>query len=315
MELIKLSKFKLQLQTLITEVRELRVISITFPSCHVLRLINHHNIIDNFQEKERDSSDQLHDYVQKQKQHDEEFCRKRMELEVELASSNELCQKLDRKVHFLEDENYLLESKHKELKETINSILQSKEGFVKAYQESICEMKRSIEFRDRKIAMLSEKINAHLLSFDTIQKEASFVKQVVDNAQSPIITTMLAMLVEKINDLETKLASNEIELKRKDRDGVAFSIMLANQEKDKEYNRTNHDIKDWEANSHHEACRATVSEITVFIKSAFPPPSSAHLGSQPAANPNLPGAGEKDNCSNFMQQLDSECSTTQAGTS
>ncbi|KAI3753146.1 hypothetical protein L2E82_25191 [Cichorium intybus] len=35
-------------------------------------------------------------------------------------------------VQFLEDENYLLESKHKELKETISSILQPKEGFVKA---------------------------------------------------------------------------------------------------------------------------------------------------------------------------------------
>ncbi|KAJ9554379.1 hypothetical protein OSB04_018424, partial [Centaurea solstitialis] len=161
MELIKLSKFKLQLQTLITEVRELR-------------------------EKERNSSDQLHDYIQKQKQRDEEFGRKIMELEVELASSNEVCQKLDRKVHFLEDENYLLEGKHKELKETINSILQSKEGFVNAYQESVCEMKRSIESRDRKISMLSEKINAHLLSFDTIRKEASFVKQIVDNAQSVI---------------------------------------------------------------------------------------------------------------------------------
>ncbi|KAI3792620.1 hypothetical protein L2E82_06505 [Cichorium intybus] len=35
-------------------------------------------------------------------------------------------------VQFLEDENYLLESKHKEPKETISSILQPKEGFVKA---------------------------------------------------------------------------------------------------------------------------------------------------------------------------------------
>lgn len=43
-------------------------------------------------------------------------------------------------------------------------------------------MKRSIESRDRKITILSEKITAHLLSFDTIRKQASFVKQVVDNA-------------------------------------------------------------------------------------------------------------------------------------
>ncbi|KAI3779264.1 hypothetical protein L2E82_08902 [Cichorium intybus] len=118
MEMIKLSKFKLQLQTLIME--------------------NHGGeLIDDFQEKERASSDQIHNYVQKQKQSDEEFSRKITELEAELASSNEHRQKLERKVQFLEDENYLLESKHKELKETISSILQAKEGFVKAYQDRI----------------------------------------------------------------------------------------------------------------------------------------------------------------------------------
>ncbi|KVI05573.1 hypothetical protein Ccrd_016075 [Cynara cardunculus var. scolymus] len=172
------------------------------------------------QEKERDSSDQLHNYVQKQR--DEEFCRKIMELKAELASSNELRQKLDCK-------------------------------------ESVCEMKRSIESRDRKITMLSEKINADILSFDTIQKEASFVKQVVDNAQSVVnekeevgmsslnnfvfqlyayfesLLIPLAILSgsiknrngqEKINDLETELESNEIELKRKGRVITEFPIQL-----------------------------------------------------------------------------------------
>ncbi|MFS7995037.1 hypothetical protein Hanom_Chr12g01113241 [Helianthus anomalus] len=38
------------------------------------------------------------------------------------------------RVQFLEDENYLLQSKHKELKETINCILQAKEAFLNAYQ-------------------------------------------------------------------------------------------------------------------------------------------------------------------------------------
>ncbi|CAI9265991.1 unnamed protein product [Lactuca saligna] len=208
MELIKLSKFKLQLQTLITEVRELR-------------------------EKERASSNQLHDYVQKQKQSDEEFSIKIKELETELTSSNELQQKLERKVQFLEDENYLLENKHKELKETISSILQEKEDFVKAYQESTCEMKRSIESRDRKISILSEKINAHLISFHTIHKEALVVKQVVDNATHVVnekeeVVSQLKMkldkvcafeklFIEKIKDLETKLKIKESEFHKKDR--------------------------------------------------------------------------------------------------
>lgn len=48
-------------------------------------------------------------------------------------------------------------------------------------QESTCEMKRSIDARDRKIAILSEKINSHLSLFDSIEKEALTIKQVVEN--------------------------------------------------------------------------------------------------------------------------------------
>lgn len=44
-------------------------------------------------------------------------------------------------------------------------------------------MKRSIETRDRKLAVLSEKIRTHMLLFDSIEKEASNVKQVVDKVQ------------------------------------------------------------------------------------------------------------------------------------
>ncbi|KAD2393789.1 hypothetical protein E3N88_40766 [Mikania micrantha] len=139
-------------------------------------------------------------------------------------------------VQFLEDENYLLQSKHKELKETINNILHAKEGFVKAYQESTCEMRRSIEFRDRKIAILSEKINAHLLFLNSIRKEASSVKQVVDNVQLLVdekeeagmflahlkiqmdkVCELESLLIEKNNDLEAKMRSNKNEFRRKDR--------------------------------------------------------------------------------------------------
>lgn len=50
-------------------------------------------------------------------------------------------------------------------------------------QESTCEMKRSIETRDRKLTVLSEKIKSHLLLFDSIVKEAFCIKQVVDDVQ------------------------------------------------------------------------------------------------------------------------------------
>ena len=44
-------------------------------------------------------------------------------------------------------------------------------------------MKRAMEDRDKKIAVLSEKIKAHSLLFDTIEKEANSIKQVVRNAE------------------------------------------------------------------------------------------------------------------------------------
>lgn len=50
-------------------------------------------------------------------------------------------------------------------------------------QESTSDMKRSIENRDRKLSFLSEKIKSHLLLFDSIEKEALSVMQVVDHIQ------------------------------------------------------------------------------------------------------------------------------------
>lgn len=42
-------------------------------------------------------------------------------------------------------------------------------------------MKRAIQTRDRKLSILSGKINSHLSLFDSIEKEAFSIKQVVDN--------------------------------------------------------------------------------------------------------------------------------------
>ncbi|KAF6153026.1 hypothetical protein GIB67_004245 [Kingdonia uniflora] len=86
-------------------------------------------------------------------------------------------------VQYLENDNLLLENKQKELKGTIDSMLQSRESFLSLYEDSTCEMRRSIEIRDRKIALLSENIHNHLLLFDSIGREAASVKQVVDNVQ------------------------------------------------------------------------------------------------------------------------------------
>ncbi|KAM6563029.1 hypothetical protein CsatB_023027 [Cannabis sativa] len=208
MELLKLSKFKLQLGTLISEFREVR-------------------------ERERSATEHLHHRIQKQKQNEEDFARKIQELQAELSSSNEHRQKLERKVNYLQNDNVLLENKQKELQETIHNLSQSKECFVNAYEESTCDMKRAIQIRDRKLGVLSEKVKSHLLLFDSIEKEAVSVKQVVDNVQHMMsekedlvadlnnkldkVSAFEKVFVERIVELEEKLKCEEYEIQRKNR--------------------------------------------------------------------------------------------------
>ncbi|XP_039014025.1 hyaluronan mediated motility receptor [Hibiscus syriacus] len=208
MELLKLSKFSLQLRTLVTESRDLR-------------------------ERNRSATNQIHTLIQKQNQAEEEYNRKLQELQAELASCSESQQRLERKVGYLQNDNALLENKKKELQGTIQSLLQSRDSFISAYQESTCEMKRSIEARDRKLAVLSEKLNSHLSLFDSIEKEAFSVKQVVDKLERIVsekeevvaglrreIDQVFAFeksFVEKINDLENRLNNDEYEFQRKNK--------------------------------------------------------------------------------------------------
>ncbi|RVW22804.1 hypothetical protein CK203_112284 [Vitis vinifera] len=186
MELLKFSKFKIQLQALIAEVRQLR-------------------------ERERSTREELRLLIQKQKQNEEELVRRVQDLQAELVSSNELREKLERKMSYLQNDNALLENKQRELNGTIQNLLQSRENFVSVYEDSTCEMKRSIETRDRKLAILSQKINAHILLFDSIEKEASSVKQVVNN-------------VQRLKSLSAKDAVIQNLLSEKQWSGIAFEV-------------------------------------------------------------------------------------------
>ncbi|XP_020218145.1 paramyosin [Cajanus cajan] len=208
MELLKLSKLKLQLQALVAEVRDLR-------------------------ERERSATEQHHLLIQKLKRNEEECGRKIQELQGELASVKEERQKLERKVNYLENDNVLLESKQKELKGTLNNLLQSRENFVLAYEESTSQMKRSIGTKDRMLSVLSEKISSYLSLYDSIEKEVFFIKQIVDKVQNIVndreevvsslknkmdwISSFEKAFVENISDLRNKLENNEAELRRKDR--------------------------------------------------------------------------------------------------
>ncbi|MBA0692717.1 hypothetical protein Goari_010254, partial [Gossypium aridum] len=170
----------------------------------------------------------------KQKQTEEEYSRKLQELQAEVASCNESQQKLERKVSYLQNDNALLENKQKEFQGIIQSLLQSRDSFINAYQESTYEMKQSIEARDRKIAVLSEKLNSHLSLFDSIEKEAFSVKQVVDNVErivsekeeylySLIVFSVFSCWIKegngskRINDLENRLKNDGYEFQRKNK--------------------------------------------------------------------------------------------------
>ncbi|KAK7367978.1 hypothetical protein VNO80_09999 [Phaseolus coccineus] len=208
MELLKLSKLKLQLQALVAEVRDLR-------------------------DRERSATEQHHLLFQKLKQNEEECGRKIQELQGELASVREERQKLERKVNYIENDNVLLENKQKELKGTLNNLLQSRESFVHAYEESTSKMKLSNEAKDRMLSVLSEKISSCLALFDSIAKEVFCIKQVLDKVQNIVndreevvtnlknkmdwVSAFEKTFVENISDLRNKVENNEAELRRKDR--------------------------------------------------------------------------------------------------
>ncbi|TKY69760.1 intracellular protein transport protein USO isoform X1 [Spatholobus suberectus] len=208
MELLKLSKLKLQLQALVAEVRDLR-------------------------DRERSATEQQHLLIQKLKRNEEECGRKIQELQGELTSVKEERQKQERKVNYLENDNVLLENKQKELKGTLNNLLQSRENFVHAYEESTSQMKRSIETKDRMLSVLSEKISSYLALFDSIEKEVFCIKQIVDKVQNivndkeEVVTSLKKKMdwvsafekafVENISDLRNKLENSDAELRRKDR--------------------------------------------------------------------------------------------------
>ncbi|XP_010491118.1 PREDICTED: RUN and FYVE domain-containing protein 2-like isoform X2 [Camelina sativa] len=232
MELLKLSKFRLQLQSMIGEVRDLR-------------------------ERERSVTYQIILANQRQKQTEEEYSRKVQELQAEVDSSRETQEALERKVSYLQNDYSLLENKQNELKTTIQNLLQSRENFLNAYQESFCEMKCSIEARDRKIAILNEKITSHLTLFDSIEKEASTIKKVIHEVQGLVdqkedvvsglkekmdhVTTYEKVFVEKIRSLEENIKYQETELQRKE---TIISELAAQLEAEKIKNEYQHQIEE-----------------------------------------------------------------------
>ncbi|XP_020866019.1 myosin-11 isoform X1 [Arabidopsis lyrata subsp. lyrata] len=209
------------------------------------------------QERERSVTDHINLANQKQKQTEEEYMRKVHELQAELASSRETQEALERKVSYLQNDYSLLENKQSELKTTIQNLLQSRESFLTAYQESFCEMNCSIEARDRKIAILHEKITSHLALFDSIEKEASVIKKVIHQVQDLVdqkedvvaglkekmdhVSTYEKVFIENIRALEEKLEYHETELQSKEN---IISELSAQLESEKIKNEHQHQVEE-----------------------------------------------------------------------
>jgi len=209
------------------------------------------------EERERSVTDHITLANQKQKQTEEDCIRKVQELQADLASSRETQEALERKVSYLQNDYSLLENKQSELKTTIQNLLQSRESFLNAYQESFCEMKCSIEARDRKILMLHEKITSHLTLFDSIEKEASVIKKVIHEVQGLVdkkedvvtglkekmdhVSTYEKVFIENIRALEEKLKCHETELQSKDN---IISELSAQLESEKSKNEHQHQVEE-----------------------------------------------------------------------
>ncbi|XP_048613913.1 cingulin-like isoform X1 [Brassica napus] len=257
MELLKLSKFKLQLQSMIGEVRDLRVRRQRFTlsiDCIFFRSLFSSSFTllpAILQERERSVTDHLNLINQKQKHTEEESSRKVHELESEIASSRESQEALERKVSYLQNDYSLLENKQNELKNTIQNLLQSRESFLNAYQESFSEMRCSVEARDRNIAILHQKITSHLALFDSIEKEASAIKNVIQEVQGLVdqkedvvaglkgkmdhVSTYEKVFIEKIRTLEEKIEYLEAELQSKDNRISEFCAQLEEAKMKNEY--------------------------------------------------------------------------------
>ncbi|XP_042387101.1 forkhead-associated domain-containing protein 1-like isoform X2 [Zingiber officinale] len=179
-ELLALSKFKLQLLALIAQTRGVR-------------------------EGERAVREELQLSIQRREQIEAEYTKRLQDLPARIVS--------------LEESHCRLDSK-----------------------DSTYQLKRSIQKRDKKLVILTEKMDAQFQLFDSIEKEAAAVKQAVNTVEDIVngkeqevsrlkrkvdqITTLGKDFVERILYLEKKLSNHQLELRRKDADIINLNEKL-----------------------------------------------------------------------------------------
>ncbi|KAK3157548.1 hypothetical protein QOZ80_2AG0124170 [Eleusine coracana subsp. coracana] len=184
-------------------------------------------------ERERAAREELHDAGKRWDEAEEERRREARKLRAEVEAGDDALQKLEARIKCLENENEVLQENEKNLKESMDVLLQSREDFVKQYEASTCSMQWTIQMKDKQIAVILEKLNFHLVLFSSVEKEVAAVKRVLGDVQCLVgekenivtdlkekvqrISTLEKDFVEKINFLESKISNYQLELRSRAR--------------------------------------------------------------------------------------------------
>ncbi|CAL4941767.1 unnamed protein product [Urochloa decumbens] len=194
----------------------------------LLALVSEHRLL---RERERGAREELRDAGQRWEEAEEEHRREARELRAEVAARDDALRKLEARIKCLENENELLEKNENNLKETMEGLLQSREAFIKHYEDSTCSMQWTIQMKDKQIAVISEKLNSHLVLFSSVEKEVAAVKQVLGDVHCMVgekenvvadlkdkvqrISVLEKDVVEKLNFLESKISAYQLELRNR----------------------------------------------------------------------------------------------------
>uniref|UniRef100_J3N2K9 Uncharacterized protein n=1 Tax=Oryza brachyantha TaxID=4533 RepID=J3N2K9_ORYBR len=196
----------------------------------LVSLVSEHRLL---RERERAAREELHSSVQRWKETEEGHRREARELRAEVAARDDALRSLESRIKCLETENEQLERNEKELKHNMEGLLQSKEAFIKHYEDSACSLRWTIQMKDKQIAVISEKLNAHMALFGSVGKEVTAVKQVLgdvkclvsdkENVASDLkgkvekISVLEKDFVEKLSFLEEKISKYQLELRNRAR--------------------------------------------------------------------------------------------------
>uniref|UniRef100_A0ACD5Z942 Uncharacterized protein n=1 Tax=Avena sativa TaxID=4498 RepID=A0ACD5Z942_AVESA len=184
-------------------------------------------------ERERAAREELHASGQRWKEAEEEHRREARELRAEVAARDDALRRLESRVKCLENENEQLERNEKDLKENMERLLQSREAFIKQYEDSSCSLQWTIQMKEKQIAVISEKLNSHLALFNSVGKEVASVTQVLADVECVVgekenvvselkgkvqrISLLEKDFVDKLSFLGDKITSYQLELRNRAR--------------------------------------------------------------------------------------------------